>query len=506
MGKKILILAIGMFLIFSSFVFLIQNVSAASLYCCEKTLSGAWCQNAPKDQCDTDNGLNVAATSCDATSFCKLGTCIDNQGACKINTAQTTCRQNGGYWAEGKPENIPQCQKGCCLVEGQGPSFIEQARCTSYSSLYGAQIEFRGDIKNSELCSASATSNVKGACVLEEELGKRNCKFLTQRECVNAKGSFNENVLCTATWLNTSCVKTKETTCFDEKVYFKDNCGNLANIYDASKYDDQDYWNIVIAPENSCGFDDLSGNANSPSCGNCDYHSGSACKMAVRGQDATPTIGNNICRDLSCKYEGETYQQGEKWCVTNTENSNLQNNPGGESWVLECRDGEVLPELCGDGPGARDKICVQEELSNGFKSANCVANNWQECVFQDNEEDCLIEELDCKWIKDYSFGEYNPNNEGVCVPRYSPGFTFWNPEEKTRDICSQGTVTCSVTYEKGLGGKWEAKTNAECDPSNQNYQSWLNKMEGVCVALGDCGSSVNYRGQKGFNELKATKV
>ena len=45
---------------------------------------------------------------------------------------------------------------------------------------------------------------------------------------------------------------TKETTCIEGKdeVYFKDSCGNIANIYDSSKINDKGYWNKVIG--NAC--------------------------------------------------------------------------------------------------------------------------------------------------------------------------------------------------------------------------------------------------------------
>src|SRR3989344_9018264 len=40
-------------------------------FCCEKTIDGAWCQNAPEADCDTSNGLRTTPSSCEATSFCK---------------------------------------------------------------------------------------------------------------------------------------------------------------------------------------------------------------------------------------------------------------------------------------------------------------------------------------------------------------------------------------------------------------------------------------------------
>jgi len=53
-----------------------QDQFPAFNVCCEKTKSGAWCQNTQEDQCDTS--FRKTPTSCDATSYCKLGICVDS--------------------------------------------------------------------------------------------------------------------------------------------------------------------------------------------------------------------------------------------------------------------------------------------------------------------------------------------------------------------------------------------------------------------------------------------
>ena len=73
-----------------------ENVGIAAAqeqsFCCEKTTSGAWCQNAPESDCDTSSGLRTTPSSCEATSFCKLGCCYDsNEGTCSENTPQKVC-------------------------------------------------------------------------------------------------------------------------------------------------------------------------------------------------------------------------------------------------------------------------------------------------------------------------------------------------------------------------------------------------------------------------------
>lgn len=485
------------FLILIFAIFLIGNISA--LYCCEKTLAGAWCMNDEKYNCDESFAL--APTSCDATSYCKLGTCINTkEGTCSGNTAQKTCAKDGGFWKEGKPETIEQCQKGCCLM-GDQAAFVTQTRCTMFASIYSTPVDFRANIINELSCLASVTSDVMGACVFEKENLSKTCTFVKQSECVTAGGKFHAGYLCSAESLGTICGASEKTTCVAGKdaVYFLDTCGNLANVYDYSRRNDPAYWTTSIAIENSCGYG--VSNADSSTCGNCDYFLGSTCKASKRGQDSSPTLGNNICRNLDCKYEGKTYQHGETWCATDSENNDL---PGSQHYVLKCYNNEVTVEQCAV---RRAEVCVQDDVA-GFTSAECRANMWQDCVSQNNEKDCTnTEKRYCNWVEKYSWGKYNSNGDGACVPKYAPGFDFWVEEGEAQDICSAGTVTCEVKYEKKIIGGWgKPETNGECVPGNTGYDEWLKKMEGVCSSLGDCGSKTNYIKQKGFNELNSTKI
>jgi len=497
MRKKFLMLLFGI-LLFGSFVFLIQTVSAT--VCAEKTLSGAWCQDVEMYEVDTEH--RYSQTSCDATSYCKLGTCINNEeGTCTGNTAQKTCEQNNGFWKAGKPVDIPQCQKGCCLM-GDQASFVTQTRCKMFASLYSVTVDFRTNLGNEFMCLSSITSDVKGACVFgeSEEFG-RTCNFVTQKECLDSEGEFHTGILCSAESLNTVCGPSDQTTCIPGKdeVYFVDTCGNIANVYDSSRRNDPTYWTSVVSVENSCGYG--SSNADSKTCGNCDYFSGSTCKAYKRGQDVSPSLGDNICRNLDCKYEGKTYSHGETWCATDTKNNDL---PGSQHYVLKCYNNEVTVEPCAV---KRAEVCIQESVED-FTSASCRTNMWQDCTSIDNEKDCLNDEQRyCEWVKDYEWNTYPAEKDsGVCVPKYAPGFDFWNAESEAESICGLATVTCEVKYEKGLLDGWDVVANEECLPGSSGHKEWLNKMENVCSAIGDCGSSLNYIKQKGYNELNVTKV
>ncbi len=465
-------------------IFLISFISAVEVsYCCEKTNDGAWCQNAPEEKCDDD--YRKVPTSCEATSYCRLGCCYDSQeGTCMENTPQKVCEDSGGVWAENAECDIPQCSLGCCLI-GDQAAFVTQTRCKRLSSIYGLEIDFRTNIQSEIECISSAASDVKGACVFEKEF-ERTCLLLTKRECLEMKAGsasnveFHEGYLCSAETLGTNCGPTKKTTCVEgrDEVYFVDSCGNLANIYDATKINDKIYWSEIVSKADGCGFQNSNGNADSASCGNCDYYLGSTCKAYKTGQDTKPTYGDNICRDLSCEYEGKKYQHGETWCA---DSSGVRNNlPGSRYFRLVCYNGDVTVEPCAD---YRQEACLQSDI-NGFKTAACRVNMWQDCVSQDNEKDCEnIDKRDCKWIN------------SRCVPNYAPGFDFWNTEGDAQSLCSIASATCIVKYEKKIGGDWKCVENCHCLSS-----SWKEDMSKTCIALGDCGIKTNYLGKKGYNE------
>jgi hypothetical protein len=477
MRKIFLIVILGIFLV--SFISAVGEAS----YCCERLKSnGAWCQNAPIESCD--NSYRKVPTSCESTSYCKLGTCIDSQeGTCMENTPEKVCEDEGGIWKDGEVDEIPQCQLGCCLIGNQA-AFVTQTRCKRLSLLYGIEINFRTDVENEIQCIASATSEVKGACVFKKEY-ETTCLLTTKKECndmnIENGTEFHEGYLCSAESLGTNCGPSEKTTCVEGKdeVYFLDSCGNLANIYDASKIKDKNYWAEIKGKDEVCNAG--KSNANSATCGNCDYYLGSTCKTYDRGKDKTsPNFGDNICRDLSCEYEGKKYSHGETWCA---KSEGIEDNlPGSRYFRLVCYNGEVSIEPCAD---YRQEICIESDI-DGFKTAGCRVNMWQDCSAQDNKKDCENEERrDCKWID---------SEEIKCVPKFPPGFNFWE-EGDAESLCSIADTECIVTYEKKIAGGKKCVENCHC-----LKESWKDEMNEICISLGDCGSNVNYIGVEGYND------
>ncbi len=91
-------------------IFLISVISAQGIsYCCEKTISGAWCQNAVEKKCDSN--FRKVPASCESTSYCKLGCCYNSQeGTCMENTPEKVCNINNGVWENNAQCEIPQCK------------------------------------------------------------------------------------------------------------------------------------------------------------------------------------------------------------------------------------------------------------------------------------------------------------------------------------------------------------------------------------------------------------
>src|SRR3989344_7054788 len=66
---------------------LVQPVQAQqnqNTVCCELTKSGDYCQQVPESECK--QGSLRAATTCDQTSFCKLG--------CSVSSSEGVCYKN----------------------------------------------------------------------------------------------------------------------------------------------------------------------------------------------------------------------------------------------------------------------------------------------------------------------------------------------------------------------------------------------------------------------------
>lgn len=530
--------------------------------CCEKTKSGLFCQDVPEEECAADS--RKPPTACESTSFCKPGFCFDSQeGTCLDNVPQKVCNDNGGTWTAEKP---PQCDLGCCIL-GDQAAFVTLTRCKKLSANFGLQTNYNPNIQDETECILTAGAKEKGACVFEQDF-ELTCKLTTREECKpeniflssstiaeqsrnglgtdnNGSGFFegltsrfrnNDNnepltsppepvkqvefhprKLCSAEELGTNCGPTEKTICAPgkEEVYFVDTCGNPANIYDASKIRDKEYWANIKDKNEVCNPN--LGNENSQSCGNCNYLLGTYCREA---ESVKPTYGTNICLSLNCvEQDGKKRFHGESWCgydvegydfspirpyegeLTDSIANNLRsqissrlvgvidsalgnlgsdgtigteflgssNAPAGSRFFrYSCNNGEIIIEPCDD---FRQHECIENTIETDlgkFTEAACRVNKWQDCVAQKNIKDCLnADARDCKWLEGIQYILFTSVFNGSSLDKNS----LLEARERAKDI-DKTTIPTGACVPKNPPGLrfWEgeeatgfcAQANAVC--------------------------------------------
>jgi hypothetical protein len=101
------------------------------------------------------------------------------------------------------------------------------------------------------------------------------------------------------------------------------------------------------------------------------------------------------------------------------------------------------------------------------------------------------------------------NESGLCVPKISPGFNFWE-EGDAQAVCAQASATCTVNVTKKttkdlLTGKDKTTYSMEENECLQTIKGksneyevkpdWAIKANAICSALGDCGADININGR-----------
>ncbi len=494
-GFSILGLIMSLFLV----GFGVAAESEAS-YCCEKTVSGGWCVNDKESQCAA--GYDSAPTSCETTSYCKLGTCYDSEeGLCMGNTPQRSCVDSGGTWSEKEPEAVAQCQLGCCIMADQA-SFVSLVRCKRLSTLFGIENDYRTDITNEVACIAEANAQDMGACVYEKDFD-RLCEFTTRGECgareevtvtddetngtgdtleVSSDKTFYKDYLCSAEELGTSCARQATTTCHQGDVFWLDSCGNRENVYSS---DTTRSWNRgrVLDADGVCP----GGDGSNKNCGNCDYMLGSRC-AEFDGLIGGPSKGDYYCQKTECLDRGNNKRiNGESWCVKDEDAGDGKDRVGSRYYREICVDGEVKVEACAD---FRNEVCIEDSIGTSggsFSVAGCRVNRWQDCVAQEDEDDCLNgDQRDCKWMDSVVGMILGGSGEsGVGDGESEVGFSnpsgdnaFDNPGDgdKTDTTETPGTVA-PITGQSIFGGDDEG----EAEAGTGTTSLVTNRPDGICV-------------------------
>jgi hypothetical protein len=470
---------------------MIPTVSAqAGVGCCLLNKNNEVCSTTTRELC-ADGSRFADGALCSVTSFCITGCCIHRDaGTFDNNVLRSECQ---GEWDRDHPTcDVPGAEKGCCMLSPR-PLYntLRQCEIETEDRATGESgvVDWRGNVGETGCTELGATQEM-GACVLTGG----NCKFITEQECLGYNGQFSKDYLCTSPDLETSCEKTDQTTCIEGKdgVYFLDSCGNPANIYDSNKKDSVDYWNKVASGSSVCGAGADDGNAGSKSCGNCDRFNGGICASALEN-NVNPDLGNFFCKDSTCTFDGENYENGESWCVYDGKIGDGDDVVGSRHWKYVCNQGEVQIEPCAD---YRNQICVQRDMdiegsSEKFSNAACRPNNWRECIDLNSQEGGLEkceDTLDCRVEKIDIADKFHFD---ICTPKHPGGFSFEERYQKTaQEVCGFADQTCTVIYKQTMTGSCVCDTNCACEE-----EGFAQQMNDFCRKMGDCGLETNIAGK-----------
>lgn len=482
-------------------------VSAESNYftTCLMTKNGESCKGyAFPDQCSAECETTCLPNPPSAISECKLGTCYDDyEGTCLINSPRGLCEKNNGTFIDDPYGNVLQCRKGCCVL-GDNAMFITERSCYVTSDRLGIEKNFKPEIRTEIGCLAQAHTKEEGACLIgaRDSLTKKaNCVFTRKEVCLQSRGEFHSGFLCSNPELETKCEKQRTTNCVENKdeIYWFDSCGNRENIYEgSSEFLRGLSWNDgkVKLKENSCslavGKNYL---ANQKTCGNCNYLLSSRCGNETTSEHLSDLTQNVVCRSLTCTDEnGKTRANGETWCVyqgdIGKENEKGVDTPGSRHFKRTCIDGEVATESCGE---YRANICVESKntLDDGrtLSVAECIKNLGDLCITYNTEDEetvadscndnpfCFVKETDID--DDFDFN--------LCVPKYPVGHKISTAEGSS--ACALATLKCVAVKTKTLQHGWEWTSNEDC-----THPEFTEKMNDLCMSLGDCGAEANYEG------------
>lgn len=524
----------------------IGTVSAeqAGGYCCEKTETGAYCQNTNGPN-DCDPAYQNSPTTCDQTTYCQPGCCYDKeQGICFAGSPQKQCTDNEGEW-KATCEEEPRCGKGCCIL-GSNTQFTTRAHCRIISEFQEAQINFDPAMTEED---CKYYSPEEGACLISDG----SCRRTAEEECKGLEGNFNKGYLCSYFDTGAGCKQTDHIGCSDKEnqydIFWYDSCGNRENVYlgnsEGAKTTSWAGGMIKKKGELSCS----SGKSD---CGVCKYEEGESICAQSKSMTDSVQAGDYYCKPLDCEIDKALspdgkrtkVMNGESWCVYDGASSgkvegwvgsdvNNDKNQGKNSedgtlvgvtssgfygrdavgaghFIRYCDEGEIKTDPCGTGD--RGEICSEISYEGGIMRAQCRVNLWYTCFNFQTKEDCVASpNVDCRW-QGVSVDDYF--KFGVCVPKFPKGFNLKQDPSlsgetesgttQEQDICSIATQSCTWLEVKECGSfvgapcEWKCKVNCEC---KEEAGKFIEEMNNLCVSLGDCGAFVNVEGVysgKGF--------
>ena len=479
--------------------------------CADAKNTGEHCVMTAESECESA-ATGFTPASCGQTSYCKAGCCVSLDGGCSAQVGRATCQALEGYsWQDSANCEIPQCQKGCCILGGAQCFYTTEKRCNRVTSEYEElAFDFRTAIGTEYDCLNVCKQQDEGCCVTEEGKGTFTARAsCPTREYDPSTGiGFFKDTFCSNENLDTGCEAHAKQDCIEgkEEVFWFDSCGNREEIVTAT----------------------IEGSQNDAQNGDCDYATGTIC-----GHDKK---GKAICKDLNCAagtltfydninylFQGKDRSNGESWCMYDAKPGVGADPVGSKHYRFMCINGEEVSAPCAD---ARQEIC-KNGLINGvpFASAGdiieaqCIPNAWKECVTSCNS---------VKELSDVNSGEYKsamrkdracckqkaPNcfwldwaeeeDVGRCYPAVSPGGKFWQGDSATiqeEPACDLATQAYKTAWEETFRWRGDFKCAGNCEVYTDDYLTLFNNY---CNSLGDCGAQYNFQGIWTYDGLYRT--
>ena len=516
-------LQIYLIIVFSISLFFINidTAIAQEIGCCENNGQGSYCLPTTQENCDSN--AQWSPVSCEFTSYCSTGCCIDSiGGSCSNGVPQAACEnsQNTVFRDGVSCDTISYCQKGCCEL---GSSFIFNSKQScqrlidEYYPTLNIENAWDSGITDEYTCISQSIQDDEGCCV-ESDGVFNSCNWATRGTCVTSGEENNQNtpegfyndVFCSNANLQcSSCVAQSYKACdgnSKEDVYWFDSCGNREDLV-------EDCDPIGINGPGSI----------------CKEEGDTASCVSVDCSD-TSDFPNNV-HNLAM---GGPRLNGESWCVRQAKVGVGFDLPGSRHYKYYCSYGEELVEPCNE---FREDVCFQLIANDTIERsyASCITNEGAQCVNECNKKpldkknnankNCCAQYDSCSWVDGsnsnaqfggdpYDVGSiwgptpfvgsalYDPETRksgkglGVCVPNVPPGYAFDNkfvqqtPEYEAASQCNKGDQECKSVWVKGWDFDWECKENCHCMDN-----AWPEEMNDYCRALGDCGAWYNLAGE-----------
>ncbi len=428
----------------------LKEVKADGNVCCEQTVDGDNCIYTSQDNCDSSSLM--ASTSCEQTSYCKVGCCISDEGKCSKSVSKATCEGIEDYsWQDGATCEVDACKKNCCVIAESQCSYTTEANCEQLIvGLEDITLDWR-DVDSESSCSSICNAYDKGCCV--SDIG---CTYGNKGSCLDddidltSGYGFYKDTYCSDMG-NCGCVEHSEKKCVDEDVYWFDSCGNQEEVADDCDYTDGTW----------CGIDN-NGEAVCEDTG---------CLSTFNGEYS------GVNRDTHDSKIGGRRENGESWCLYESPAGGWFDRPGSQHYRTMCYFGEEIIEPCVD---FREQVCIQYPYTDYFNSTIMDSRGqWNNKLLGDSYD--TFNEAGSACIDN---GVYqNLINANVTSV---PLGNNWD-DTGLAETCAVGNIECPVTFARETYlAKWKCVSNCNC-----LTQEWANNAASYCAMQGDCGAKYN---------------